>query len=204
MTSIVLSAVNNLMASNSYVKEHTHLAYASTEFGVQGATVQAGHGIVTDASSASAVYVSATRGRQSNTLHLVAETPLQARELFVDAMTREVGDRGVEKKRGAALRDLEGTVGTRGRTESERSQAAWWGVDVDRPEPRRPQVRTDKAAQSTTPTRETTNARETTKARAGEPVRHPDVAARAARDAEATRIARDAAKARQITHGREL
>ena len=116
-----------------YVKSHTHLAYASTEFGVQGATVQAGHGIVTDSSSASAVYVSATRGREANTLHIVAETRLQARELFVDAMTREVGDRGLEKRRGGAERDLEGMAGTRTHTESQRTQAAWWGVDVDRP-----------------------------------------------------------------------
>ncbi len=28
-----------------YVKEHMHLAYAATQFGLQGATVQAGHGI---------------------------------------------------------------------------------------------------------------------------------------------------------------
>ncbi|MGZ0095964.1 MobF family relaxase, partial [Microbacterium arborescens] len=97
----------------AYVKEHSHLAYASTEFGVQGATVQAGHGIVTDASHAAAVYVSATRGREANTLHVVAESALQARALFVDAMTREAGDRGVESKREAAERDLEGMVGSR-------------------------------------------------------------------------------------------
>ncbi|WP_167350496.1 MobF family relaxase [Microbacterium arborescens] len=96
-----------------YVKEHTHLAYASTEFGVQGATVQTGHGIVTDASHAAAVYVSATRGREANTLHVVAESDMQARALFVNAMTREAGDRGVESKREAAERDLDGTVGSR-------------------------------------------------------------------------------------------
>lgn len=115
------------------MKAHTHLAYASTEFGVQGATVQAGHGIITDSSSASAVYVSATRGRESNTLHVVAETRLQAREMFVHAMTREAGDRGIEMKRAGAARDLEGTAGTRTHTDSQRAQAAWWGVDVDKP-----------------------------------------------------------------------
>lgn len=110
----------------AYVKEHTHLAYASTEFGVQGATVQAGHGIVTDASHAAAVYVSATRGRETNTLHVVAESALQARALFVDAMTREAGDRGVESKREAAERDLDGIVANRqdGPTEQKTRRSA--------------------------------------------------------------------------------
>ncbi len=170
-----------------YVKEHTHLAYASTEFGVQGATVQAGHGIVTDSSSASAVYVSATRGREANTLHVVAETRLQARELFVQAMTREAGDRGVESKRDAAARDLQGTIGTRTHSESQRAQAAWWGVDVDKPATR-------PAADST---RSTTRQERERVARPKEGVRSPDAATRAARDTEATRIARDAQKGRQ-------
>lgn len=123
---------------NEYVKTNTHLAYASTEYGVQGATVQVGHGIVTDSSNASAVYVSATRGRQSNTLHVVAESRQQARELFVDAMHREPGDRGVEKAREAAHRDLDGMVGTRKYTAAEREQAAWFGIDVEKEAARAP------------------------------------------------------------------
>lgn len=117
---------------NSYVRQHTHLAYASTEYGVQGSTVQAGHGIITDASTASAVYVAATRGRQSNTLHVVAETREQARSMFIDAMRRDNGDRGIETAREAARRDLDGIVGTRRPNEAHREQARWWGVDVDR------------------------------------------------------------------------
>lgn len=179
----------------SYVKEHTHLAYASTEFGVQGATVQAGHGIVTDSSSASAVYVSATRGREFNTLHVVAETRLQARELFVDAMTREAGDRGVEMKRAGAVRDLQGTTGTRTHTESQRTQAAWWGVDVDKPTAR-------PTASGRNSTRDTN--RDTETARKRQPTRAADATARTARDAEATRVARDAAKARRRTRDRGL
>lgn len=179
----------------SYVKEHTHLAYASTEFGVQGATVQAGHGIVTDSSTASAVYVSATRGRESNTLHVVAETRLQARELFVDAMTREAGDRGVEMKRAGAARDLEGTTGTRSHTESQRAQAAWWGVDVDRPTAR-------PATSARNATRDAE--RDSDRARQKPSARAADAAARTARDAEATRVARDAAKARRRARDRGL
>lgn len=177
-----------------YVKVHTHLAYAATEFGVQGATVHAGHGIVTDSSSASAVYVSATRGRASNTLHVVAESRLQARELFVDAMSRETGDRGVETKREAASRDLQGTTGTRTLTESQRQQAAWWGVDVDRPAPRPPAARSAEKARTE---------REGARARSTAAGRQPDTSARVARDAEATRAARDVAKAARKTRGRE-
>ncbi|OWP20302.1 hypothetical protein CBF90_02120 [Microbacterium sp. AISO3] len=177
-----------------YVKQHTHLAYAATEFGVQGATVQAGHGIVTDASNASAVYVSATRGRASNTLHLVAGTPEQAKEVFVGAMQREVGDRGVTAKAGGAARDLDGMVGTRRTiTDSQREQAAWWGVDVERPTPRAA-APADAAADSAEEAAATRSASGRT----------PEAAARAAHDTEATRIARDAEQARQAARGRGL
>lgn len=173
-----------------YVKEHTHLAYAATEFGVQGATVQAGHGLVTDSSSASAVYVSATRGREANTLHVVAETRLQAKEQFVQAMGREVGDRGVEMKRAGAQRDLDGMVGTRTHTESQRQQAAWWGVDVDKPAERAP------AAPKASTQRDERSSRPKSSVRTNEAV------VRAARDSEATRVARDAARVRVRDRGR--
>ncbi|MGO2519980.1 MAG: hypothetical protein ACTH8F_07655, partial [Microbacterium sp.] len=171
-----------------YVKEHTHLAYAATEFGVQGATVQAGHGLVTDSSSASAVYVSATRGREANTLHVVAETHLQAKEQFVQAMGREVGDRGVEMKRAGAQRDLDGMVGTRTHTEIQRQQAAWWGIDVDKPAAR---------AAGSAKTSSLQDEREPEMAHRKTSARTPEAAARTARDTEATRVARDAAKAQQ-------
>ncbi|WP_315069846.1 AAA family ATPase [uncultured Microbacterium sp.] len=93
-----------------YVEAHTHLAYASTEYGVQGATVDFGHGIVTDSSSAQAVYVSATRGREHNTLHLVAGDVDEARSIFTGALRRESGDRGVEAARENITRDLHGIV----------------------------------------------------------------------------------------------
>lgn len=93
-----------------YVEAHTHLAYASTEYGVQGATVDFGHGIITDSSSAQAVYVSATRGREHNTLHLVAGDVDEARSIFTGALRRESGDRGVEAARENITRDLHGIV----------------------------------------------------------------------------------------------
>lgn len=91
-----------------YVEQNTHLAYASTEYGVQGATVDYGHGVITDASSAQAVYVAATRGREQNVLHVVAESHVEARDVFAAAMGREAGDRGTDAAREAAQRDVEG------------------------------------------------------------------------------------------------
>lgn len=94
----------------AYVEAHTQLAYASTEYGVQGATVDHGHGLITDSSSAQAVYVSATRGAEHNTMHLVAGDVDEARSIFTDALRRESGDRGVEAAREAIARDLQGVI----------------------------------------------------------------------------------------------
>lgn len=93
-----------------YVAEHTHLAYASTVYGVQGATVDYGHGVVTDATSAQGLYVAATRGRHGNTLHVIAGDVDEARAVFTDALRRESGDRGVEAARAAIYRDVDGAV----------------------------------------------------------------------------------------------
>ncbi|WP_212745870.1 MobF family relaxase [Sinomonas susongensis] len=78
-----------------YVAEHAHLSYAATAYGVQGTTVAASHTLLTDQTSAAAVYVGMTRGRQTNLLHVVAENPADAREQFVSAMERERADRGL-------------------------------------------------------------------------------------------------------------
>lgn len=150
---------------HDYVKTHTHLAYASTEYGVQGATVTVGHGIVTDSSNASAVYVAATRGRQSNTLHVVAESREQARELFSDALRREPGDRGVEKARESAARDLDGMTGSRTYSSDERSQASWFGIDVDREGARSTRTPEDTAARSRRDSEATLTARDAERAR---------------------------------------
>ena len=84
-----------------YVTEHTHLAYASTVYGVQAVTVGDGHGMVTDSTSAQGLYVAATRGRERNIIHVVAGDVDEARTVFSDALGRESGDRGVEASRAA-------------------------------------------------------------------------------------------------------
>lgn len=92
-----------------YVAEHAHLSYATTAYGVQGATVTGSHTILTDATSAAGVYVGMTRGREQNLLHVVAESQERAREQFVAAMERDRADRGLTdatKRAADAVRGL--------------------------------------------------------------------------------------------------
>ncbi|WP_447588421.1 MobF family relaxase [Microbacterium lacticum] len=78
-----------------YVAEHTHLAYASTAYGAQGATVPGSHTVLSDALDASGVYVGMTRGQETNRLHVVAADVDDAREQFVAALERDRADRGL-------------------------------------------------------------------------------------------------------------
>ncbi len=78
-----------------YVSEYTHLAYASTAYGVQGATVDESHTILSDALDAAGVYVGMTRGRDANRLHVVAADLDDAREQFIAALERDRADRGL-------------------------------------------------------------------------------------------------------------
>ena len=78
-----------------YVSEHAHLSYAATAYGVQGVTAPASHRILTDNMAGAAVYVGMTRGRETNTLHLVADNLADARQQFIEAMERDRADRGL-------------------------------------------------------------------------------------------------------------
>ncbi|KRC60937.1 hypothetical protein ASE14_08245 [Agromyces sp. Root81] len=91
-----------------YVAEHTHLAYASTAFGTQGATFPESHTILGDAMFASAVYVGMTRARNSNRLHIVAADLDDAREQFVLALGRDRADRGLANATAAARESVHG------------------------------------------------------------------------------------------------
>jgi len=53
-----------------YVAEHVELAYATTTHRAQGRTVDTAHAMVTSASTREALYVAATRGRNSNRLYV--------------------------------------------------------------------------------------------------------------------------------------
>ncbi|QBE50362.1 TrwC relaxase [Leucobacter triazinivorans] len=93
-----------------YVAEHTHLSYAATSYGVQGATVPASHTLLTDSTSAASVYVGMTRGRESNLLHIVAENLGDARAQFVAAMERDRADRGLADATQRAAEEVTGLI----------------------------------------------------------------------------------------------
>jgi hypothetical protein len=93
-----------------YIREYTHLAYASTAYGVQGATVDESHTVLSDALDAAGVYVGMTRGRTSNRLHIVAADLDDAREQFVAALDRDRADRGLADAIRAAREVVKGLV----------------------------------------------------------------------------------------------
>jgi hypothetical protein len=93
-----------------YVTEYTHLAYASTAYGVQGATVGESHTVLSDALDAAGVYVGMTRGRTSNRLHVVAADLDDAREQFANALERDRADRGLAEGTRAAHESVHGLV----------------------------------------------------------------------------------------------
>ncbi|GAA1055923.1 hypothetical protein GCM10017608_14200 [Agromyces luteolus] len=93
-----------------YVAEHTHLTYASTAYGMQGATAPASHTVLTDSMGAADLYVGMTRGRNANRLHVVAADLSEAREQFVLAMEKDRADRGVDRAADAARNSVRGLV----------------------------------------------------------------------------------------------
>ena len=78
-----------------YITQHAHLSYAATAYGVQGVTAPASHTVLSETTSAASVYVGMTRGRETNLLHIIADSLADARQQFIDAMTRDRADRGL-------------------------------------------------------------------------------------------------------------
>jgi len=91
-----------------YVAEHTHLAYAATAYGVQGATVPASQTLLSDALDASGVYVGMTRGQEMNLLHIVAADVEDARKQLAAALERDRSDRGLTAATQAAREAVAG------------------------------------------------------------------------------------------------
>ena len=77
-----------------YVREHVELGYACTVHGVQGDTADAAHLLLGEHTGASSAYVGMTRGRSSNTAHLVAADLDEAREQWVATFARDRADVG--------------------------------------------------------------------------------------------------------------
>jgi exodeoxyribonuclease V alpha subunit len=78
----------------AYVRAQVELAYASTTYGAQGETTSAGHLLLGEQTGAAGAYVGMTRGRDTNTAHLVAESIQDARALWVGAFGRDRADLG--------------------------------------------------------------------------------------------------------------
>ena len=93
-----------------YVADHAHLSYAATAYGVQGATVTVSHTVLSEATSAAGIYVGMTRGRETNRLHVVAEDMAEARVQFIEAMKRELADRGLDHATAQAVEAVRGLV----------------------------------------------------------------------------------------------
>jgi hypothetical protein len=126
----------------AYVAEHVHLAYASTVYGVQGATSETAHAVVNSSTSdsfesvgldAAGVYVGMTRGREANLLHVVAADVDEAREQFASAMERDRADRGLAHAARTAREAVAGLVAPPATdVEYVASERARLGADIDR------------------------------------------------------------------------
>jgi len=89
----------------TYVQENVHLAYATTTHGVQGETASHADLLLSQATDAAGAYVGLTRGRHSNTVHIVADNPEQARDQWIEAAGRNRADLGLEHARYAAINE---------------------------------------------------------------------------------------------------
>jgi exodeoxyribonuclease V alpha subunit len=88
-----------------YVREHVELAYATTVHGAQGSTTQAAHLLLGEHTTAAQAYVGMTRGRVSNTVHVIATDLDEAREQWVAVFARDRADLGPGQARETAARD---------------------------------------------------------------------------------------------------
>jgi hypothetical protein len=90
-----------------YVRGDVELAYATTAYGAQGATVTESHVLVGEHSGAASAYVGMTRGRERNVAHLVAESVEDARKQWCDVFGRDRADLGPAHAREAAAEAIE-------------------------------------------------------------------------------------------------
>lgn len=90
-----------------YVARHVELAYATTVHGAQGDTVDHAHFALTETTGAAATYVAMTRGRHTNTAHLVATSIDEAREQWIATFNRDRADLGPAHARERALDDID-------------------------------------------------------------------------------------------------
>lgn len=90
-----------------YVGEHVELAFTTTAYGAQGATVDAAHFALGETTGAASAYVGMTRGRHRNVAHLVAESIDDARSQWVDVFNRDRADLGPRHAAERAADDID-------------------------------------------------------------------------------------------------
>ncbi|WP_369961273.1 AAA family ATPase [Leifsonia sp. EB34] len=107
-THVILAAAGDTSdlrrVSTSYAKDHIHLGYASTVYGVQGETTD--RSLVGPGVDAAGLYVGLTRGRKRNDVVLVSPTRHSARAELVQMMQRRPIEETLEKSRAAAAQEL--------------------------------------------------------------------------------------------------
>ena len=88
---------------SDYAARFVELAYATTVHGAQGETVDAAHVLIGEHTGAAAAYVAMTRGRASNTAHLVAESVEDAKRQWIEVFNRDRADLGPAHSRRQAI-----------------------------------------------------------------------------------------------------
>ena len=89
----------------SYAIRDAELAYASTVYGAQGETTRAAHLVLGEHTGAASAYVAMTRGRDTNTAHLVAEDLDDARQQWTAVFSRDRADLGPAHAAGLAAEE---------------------------------------------------------------------------------------------------
>jgi exodeoxyribonuclease V alpha subunit len=77
-----------------YARQQVELGYAATVHTAQGDTTGAAHLVLGEHTGAASAYVAMTRGRDTNTVHIVADTLEEARQLWVETFSRDRADLG--------------------------------------------------------------------------------------------------------------
>lgn len=103
----VIGEAGRRVLDPDYVRHHVELAYATTAYGAQGATVQVSHVLVGEHTGAASAYVGMTRGRERNVAHLVAASVEDARKQWCDVFARDRADLGPAHAREAAAEAIE-------------------------------------------------------------------------------------------------
>jgi len=80
--------------------------------GVQGDTADHADSLLSDSTDAAAAYVGLTRGRHTNTIHIVAGSVDEAREQWVAAAGRNRADLGLDQARAAARNEARSYAAT--------------------------------------------------------------------------------------------